>query len=108
MCVCVCVCVCVCLFQAETLDDIETLQLEEYLRNAACLTGEDGCFGFYFDTNSQVLSIVLHDVSDAGKANKRSVLPFRVQARMFFFMAVCVCWIVCAWFSSLCVCLACT
>jgi hypothetical protein len=54
----------------ESLDDLEAPHLAEYMRNAACLTGEEGCFGFYFDTETRALSIALHDIKDSGKADK--------------------------------------
>jgi hypothetical protein len=54
-----------------SLDELEAPHLAEYMRNAACLAGEEGCFGFYFDKATQVLSIVLHDVQDSGKAGLR-------------------------------------
>jgi len=54
----------------ETLDDLAAPHLAEYMRNAACLTGEEGCFGFYFDTGTRALSIVLHDIKDSGKSDK--------------------------------------
>jgi len=58
--------------KSETLDDIAPPHLAEYMRNAACLTGEEGCFGFYFDTATQVLSVVLHDLKHSGKADVRA------------------------------------
>jgi len=58
--------------KSETLDDIAPPHLAEYMRNAACLTGEEGCFGFYFDSATRVLSVVLHDLKHSGKAHVRA------------------------------------
>ena len=63
--------------QADTLEDMAAAHHSEYLRNAACLAGEDGCFGFYYDAGSGIMSMVLHDVRGAGKADKTERLRER-------------------------------
>uniref|UniRef100_A0A7S4UTN2 Sin3 C-terminal domain-containing protein n=1 Tax=Guillardia theta TaxID=55529 RepID=A0A7S4UTN2_GUITH len=43
----------------------------EYFSNASYLTGEDGCFGFFFDTKRDVLTLALLEMKHSGKCDHK-------------------------------------
>lgn len=58
--------------------DSEGLSACDYLGNASCLTGDDGCFGFYYDMSQGVLSIGVLDNKDTSSLAKTDA---RVERR---------------------------
>jgi len=54
---------------AENWEDINPL---DYLGNASCLSGEEGCFAFFYSTKDERLTIALLDVKEGGKADTRN------------------------------------